>query len=115
MQNLFSRDVKQDFTTPVLILLTPRRVATFSETMEAGEKLYKSFGSADEPDAVREARGKALKDLGGAWPNLPLTLRHMERNKMFKGVRTGDIRLEDWDEPSKLERILLGAVEMFYR
>ncbi|HSV29166.1 MAG TPA: hypothetical protein VLL76_06395 [Candidatus Omnitrophota bacterium] len=115
VQNLFSHDERRDFTTSVLILLTPRRVANFGDSLEASSRVYKLFATDDEPEAVREARRTALKELGGVWPNLVTTFSHMDRNKLFKGIRTGDIRLEDWDEPSRLERIMLGVVEMLYR
>ncbi len=114
LQYLFQRRTGRDYTKSVIILLTPRRVAGFETHMR---ELDRSLAASErsEPEILRNARAKAVKDLGGVWPNQLLALRHMDRNMLFRGVRTGDIYLEEWAEPTRLRRLFEDAARLLIR
>lgn len=114
LQYLFQRRTGRDFTKSVIVLITPRRVAKFEESIRALESSYGTAGEED-PEVLRRTRAKALAEFGGVWPNLLLTLRHMDRNTLFRGVRTGDLGLEEWDEPDRLRRMLTDVSRMIAR
>lgn len=114
LQYLFSRRDSQDFTRSVIILLTPRRVANFSDTLlQAGPHTHAE--TAQDPALVAETKARALKELGGTWPNLSITLRHMDRNRLFRAVRSGDIELEDWQQANRIRRMLGDFVDLLYQ
>jgi type II secretory pathway component GspD/PulD (secretin) len=116
MQYLFQRSDKSELTKSVLILLTPRRTSTFTQAMDAmdgdfhGNDVYD-----DESPMVREARKRAVTELGGMWPNLHHALHSMHRNELFRGIRTGDLHLEQWDERTRLQRMLNDAGNLLAR
>jgi len=39
----------------------------------------------------------------------------MDRNMLFRGVRTGDIDLEEWAEPTRLRRMFEDAARLLVR
>lgn len=109
LQYLFNRETALDFTKSVLILLTPRRVSTYGELLETA---YISHDGA--PELVKRAHAKAVKELGGVWPNLKATMQHMERNKLYAGVRNGDMHLEKWDDNSDIARRINDVLKLLY-
>jgi len=113
LQYLFSRRDSQDFTRSVIIMLTPRRVASLNETL-AGLDTAAASEAGRNPALVREMRRKALAELGGIWPNLSVTLRHMDRNRLFRAVRSGDLEMEDWERPDRIESLLTDLVGLLY-
>jgi Flp pilus assembly secretin CpaC len=113
LQYLFSRRDSQDFTRSVIIMLTPRRVASLNETL-AGLDTAAASEAGRDPALVREMRRKALAELGGIWPNLSVTLRHMDRNRLFRAVRSGDLEMEDWERPDRIESLLTDLVGLLY-
>jgi len=114
LQYFFQRRTGRDYTKSVIILLTPRRVAGFDTNLRELDRSLAESGR-NEPEALRQARAKAVKDLGGLWPNQLLALRHMDRNTLFRGVRTGDIELEEWAEPTRLRRLFEDAARLLVR
>lgn len=109
LQYLFNRETTLDFTKSVVILLTPRRVSTYGELLETA---YISHEGS--PELVKRAHAKAVKEMGGVWPNLKAALQHMERNKLYAGVRNGDMHLEKWDDTSGIERRVSDALKLLY-
>lgn len=112
LQYLFSRKTNQDYSKSVLILLTPRRVTTFGETLNKVEDIYGDEKS--DPKVLQETRARALRELGGTWPSLYKTVRHMSRNELLHGVRSNDIHLSDWVKPQRVGKVLQEAVDSLY-
>lgn len=113
LQYLFSRKDNEDFTRSVIVLLTPRRVANLNDTVAGLEKTAAAEAGQD-PEMVRQIRQKALKELGGVWPNLPIALRQMDRNRLFRAARTGDMEIDGWEVPSRIEQMLNDLVGLIY-
>lgn len=114
LQYFFQRSTGRDFTKSVIILMTPRRVASLADSVRMLEASY-ARDATEDPEVLRQARAKALAELGGVWPNQLLALRHMDRNMLFRGVRTGDLGQEEWEEPGRLRRLLLDAARLLVR
>jgi Tfp pilus assembly protein PilF len=112
LQYLFSKNTVQNFNKTVLILITPRRIMAYGETLEKVDELKKSLDK--EPKVLHETRQQALKELGGRWPNLYRTFRNMSRSERAFGVRANDIELEDWNRPSRIKKILDDAVNTLH-
>ncbi len=112
VQYLFSKNTVQNFNKTVLILITPRRIMAYDETLEKVKELQKS--DKLEPKLVQETRQRALKELGGRWPNLYRAIRNMSRSERAFGVRANDIELEDWNRPQRIQKILQDAVNSLY-
>lgn len=112
LQYLFSKNTIQNFNKTVLILITPRTIMAYGETLEKVSELQKSAGT--EPKVLKETRERALKELGGRWPNLYRTFRNMSRSERAFGVRANDIELEDWNRPSRIQKILEDAVNSLH-
>ncbi len=111
VQYLFSRNSVQNFNKTVLILITPRRMVAYG-ALDQVQALDRS--NELEPKLMQETRQRALKELGGRWPNLYHAIRHMSRSERVFGVRAKDIELEDWNKPNRIQRILQDAVNSLY-
>lgn len=112
LQYIFSKNTVQNFNKTVLILITPRSMMAYGETLEKVGELQSSVGK--EPKALQEARQRALKALGGRWPNLYRTFRNMSRSERAFAVRANDIELEDWNRPSRIQKILEDAINSLH-
>ncbi|CAN6134244.1 Type II/III secretion system [Methylophilaceae bacterium] len=111
VQYLFSKRSVQNFNKTVLILITPRRMVAYGENLDQVQALDKKDV---EPKLMQETRQRALKELGGQWPNLYHAIRHMSRSERAFGVRSKDIELEDWNKPKRVQKILHDAVGSLY-
>jgi Tfp pilus assembly protein PilF len=111
VQYLFSKRTVQNFNKTVLILITPRRMVAYGENLDQVQALN---NKDVEPKLMQETRQRALKELGGQWPNLYHAIRHMSRSERAFGVRSKDIELEDWNKPKRVQKILQDAVGSLY-
>jgi Tfp pilus assembly protein PilF len=111
VQYLFSKKTVQNFNKTVLILITPRRMVAYGENLDQVQALN---NKDVEPKLMQETRQRALKELGGQWPNLYHAIRHMSRSERAFGVRSKDIELEDWNKPKRVQKILQDAVGSLY-
>jgi len=112
VQYLFSKNTVQNFNKTVLILITPRQIMPYGESLEKVNELQKS--DKVEPKLLQETRQRALKELGGRWPNLYRAIRQMSRSERAFGVRANDIELEDWNRPQRIQKILQDAFNSLY-
>lgn len=104
VQYLFSKKTEQNFNKTVLILITPRKMMAYGDTLDKVDALESA--PEKEPSVLQEARERALAELGGIWPNLFRTFRNMSRSERVFGIRTNDIELEDWNRPSRIKKML---------
>jgi Tfp pilus assembly protein PilF len=112
LQFLFSKKTTQNFNKTVLILITPRKIMAYGETLDKVDALKSTNNK--EPKVLHDTRILALKALGGSWPNLYRTFESMTRSERAFGVRANDIELEDWSQPSRIKKILDDAMNTLY-
>jgi Flp pilus assembly protein TadD len=111
VQYLFSNETTLDFTKSVLILLTPRQ-PRFSH-----EDGTVKVDPANPPDAMANQENlKELKKMSGFRPasTVDSVLWHLRNGKYFKEFRSGDVRMEKWDYPSRLNRMIVRTIEFLY-
>ncbi|MHA1597184.1 MAG: hypothetical protein ACTSV1_00535 [Alphaproteobacteria bacterium] len=111
VQYLFSNETTLDFTKSVLILLTPRKPRFTNE--DGSEKVDR----ANPSDAMASQKNlKELKTLDGFRPasTVDSVLWHLRNGKYFKEFRSGDVRMEKWDYPGRLNRMIVRTIEFLY-
>ena len=112
VQYLFSHEDTADITKSVLILMTPRKP---SYTHEDGSP---KIDRASPPDAAAKQPNLAeLKDRPGWFKpaaNLDAVYHHLKDVTLFKEFRTGDVKLERWQEKYGLELRIKRALEFLY-
>ena len=112
IQYLFSHEDTADFIKSVLILLTPRKP---NYTHEDGSA---KVDRSSPPDAATKQPNLAeLKERPGWFKpaaNLDAVFYHLKDVKLFKEFRTGDVKLERWQEKYGLELRIKRAIEFLY-
>jgi Tfp pilus assembly protein PilF len=112
VQYLFSKDTKQIVDQTVLVLITPRVISTYGQTLDKVDAL--KVGDTTEPKLLRETRARALKELGGRWPNLYGVIHDLDQSARAFDVRSNDIRFDDWEKPSHLHQVLQDLTDALY-
>lgn len=108
LQYLFRRRDSRDFTRSVVVLLTPRRVRDFRDEAADALKL------APEPALMAETRGRAERQLADMLPNLPVALRQMDRNRLYRAARSGDVELPHNDGSNGLDGLFHDFEKLIY-
>lgn len=113
LQYLFGRDTIENFTRTVLVLITPRAPAFDRElmagtlqhvdTLSGGRSIYRP---------LIEQTMKAKPD--SAPGNLEKTYRHAFGNRLFLQFRSGDLAIQHWSAPSRLETLFRDMKELLY-
>lgn len=101
VQHLFAAKEDRDYTRSVVIMLTPRRVPGLEAQLAEA-----AAAATPEPAALRDARARARTGLAEQWPNLTAALAHMDRNRLFRALRAGDIDVRGWRERDRVEQAL---------
>lgn len=112
VQYLFSNQNTLDYTKSVLILLTPREPRYTYEDGSAKVDMTSPPDAAVAQPNLDELKNKP--DWFRPAPNLDAVFHHLKDHRLYKEFRTGDVRLEHWDEPDGLYRQLSQAVEFLY-
>jgi len=112
IQYLFSNEATLDYTKSVMVLVTPRKPGY---THKNGANQISENGwteTKQDPKFLRQ-----LKETGG-WsqpvPNMAAVFHHLRRSAYFTLFRSGDLTLEDWHTPDRLERMTREAVGFLY-
>lgn len=112
VQYLFSNENTLDFTKSIVILLTPRKPRY---TFEDGTD---KIDLANPDDADMPQRNLDELKASATWrkpvDNLDSVFWHLRDNKFFKEFRSGDVRMEKWNFPGRLERMTERAVKFLY-
>jgi len=112
VQYLFSNESTLDYTKSVLILLTPREPRYTYEDGSAKANVTSPPDAAITQPNLDELKG------GSNWfkpaANLDAVFHHLKDRKLFKEFRSGDVRLERWEDPDSLYRELKYAVDFLY-
>lgn len=112
LQYLFSHEGTLDFTNSVLILLAPHKprnthadgtaMTDGANPTDANAKLPNLDELKDRPDWIKPAS------------NMDAVFQHLKDNRLFKEFRSGDVRLEKWQDELSLGLRIKRAVEFLY-
>jgi len=114
LQYLFNKTTKQNFTSSVLVLITPRRPATDHALME------RTLSHIDTlPDPEKRKFGPMIEEAMKKTPdgipdNLDAVYRHAYGNDLFLQFRSGDLSLQHWSKPPRITQVLQDIRDMLY-
>ncbi len=112
IQYLFSHEDTLNFTKSVLILLTPRKPRyTHADGSAKADRAKPVDVKAKQPN-LDELKGRP--DWFKPAPNLDAVFQHLKDHRLFKEFRTGDVRLETWNEEFGLGLRIKRAVDFLY-
>ncbi len=112
IQYLFSHEDTLDFTKSVLILLTPKQPRyTYAD---GTAKVDPAKAAASRPAQPSLDKLKGRHDWFRPASNLDSVFHHLKSYKFFKDFRTGDVTLENWDNPVELGDRIKGAIDFLY-
>ncbi|WP_417841694.1 hypothetical protein [Terasakiella sp.] len=112
VQYLFSNENTLDYTKSVIVLITPRKphFTQHSANADAGQK--------NDPELALEQnfleRLKENTDWIRPEDNLAAVFHHLKSSKLFNAFRRGDVTLEDWYSPQRLDRIMKETLGFLY-
>lgn len=112
VQYLFSTNEEYDYSHHVLILLTPRKPATYSETRRAANAYAYSPEFQKEP--VDTAASEANDALRAQRPHLEAIMGKLRLNRYQHEFRTGDLSHRRFALRPSLERVLQDIKQMMY-
>jgi Flp pilus assembly protein TadD len=110
IQYLFSNENTLDYTKSVLVLMTPRRP---QYTDEYGTPIAAPANVAETDQknlAQLQARNKNFK-LSGV---ISAAYYHLRDNKYFREFRSGDVSMEHWNTPNRVEQMLENSVRFLW-
>lgn len=114
LQYLFNKTTNQNFTSSVLVLITPRSPATDNAMMERTINHIDTLPDS-EKRKFRPMIEKALKEMpGGIRDNLDAVYRHAYGNDLFLQFRSGDLSLQHWSQPERMQRFLQDIRDVLY-
>lgn len=112
VQYLFSTNAEYDYSHHVLILLTPRKPASYSETLRAANTYAYSPEFQKEPiDTVASEANDALRPQR---PHLEAIMGKLRLNRYQHEFRTGDLSHRRFAPRPSLERVLQDVKQMMY-
>lgn len=112
VQYLFSNHVDFDYAHHVMILITPRRPATFSEVDHAAQAYARTPGFQSEKD--EDIRAQALGALRTRRSNLEAILAKIQVSRYRNEFRSGDLSARRFAPQPSLERVLQDVKYMLY-
>ena len=112
IQYLFSREDTLDFTKSVLILLTPREPRyTHADGSPKADRANPADAEAKQPN-LDELKGRP--DWFKPAANLDAVFQHLKDRRLFKEFRSGDVKLETWEDEFGLGLRIERAVDFLY-
>jgi hypothetical protein len=107
VQYLFSRKTTKDFTKSVMILLTPRQPQyTYKDSKVTGPQ-------AGQNPALSELRARHM-DWFNPYATAETIFNHLQTNRYYRELRTGDVTLERWENYTGFYSRLTGALGFLY-
>lgn len=103
VQYLFSKRTSQEYTKSVLILLTPRQPAY----------AYRERQVEHETPELTELRLRHM-DWFKPYPTLASVFNHMNYNRYYRELRTGDIDLEHWENHWGFQSRMKKVLDLLY-
>jgi len=114
LQYLFNKTTKQNFTSSVLVLITPRPPATDHALME---RTIAHIDTLPDPEKrkYKPMIEEAMKKMPNGIPdNLDAVYRHVDGNDLFLQYRSGDLSLQHWSKPPRITRFFQDIRDMLY-
>lgn len=111
LQYLFSTHVDYDYAHHVLILLTPRKPSTLTETERAAQAYARSPEFQVERD---DASTEAMNALRQRRPNLEAILAKIQLSQYRHEFHSGDLSSRRFAPSPSLERVLGDVKQMLY-
>ena len=113
VQYLFATKMVQNFTRSLLVLITPRMPAYDRDMMARTVKHIDTLsGDKNKYLPLIEKTMKASPDSTSG--NIEGTYKHSFGNKLFLQFRSGDLAIQHWSEPSRLEDFFQNMKELLY-
>jgi len=109
IQYLFSSENTLEFTRSVIILMTPRRP---EYTNEDGSPLVDIQAGNSNQKNLTELRSK--NDYFKPNSNMDAAFFHLKDNKYFREFRSGDVRMENWNTPNRVEEMTENALKFLW-
>jgi len=114
LQYLFSERTTQNFTSSVLVLITPRAPVMDSEVMS---RTLSHIDTLPDPEKrkYRALIESTMKAKPGEVPyNIEGAYRHALGNTLFLQYRSGDLSLQHWSKPPRLDEFFRELRELLY-
>lgn len=114
IQYLFNNTSKLNYTSSVLILITPRPPPNDKQLMN---QAVSHIGTLTDPgnQRLQAAIEKNLRDNNISIPsNIKNTYAHTLGNKLFLQFRAGDLTLQDWSTPTRLNSLIQDLKQMLH-
>ena len=111
IQYLFSERTKTNFEKSILFLITPRPVEYLRREQSAENPAR--VGQEPPLPHVRELMAHG-RNLFKPVPNLDAILRHLESNDYYRQIRSGDLEMEDFKDPEKINALTYQVLQMLY-
>ena len=112
LQYLFRNKTTQNFTSSVLVLITPRKpVSDRDEMLRAIAEKEAGKGGRY---ALLQKLEEHVKHAQGATPNLDTVYSHQLDNTLYLQFRSGDVSAETWIQPSRLEQFFADLADLLY-
>jgi len=112
VQYLFSSQNTLDYTKSVLILITPRK-PNYTHTDGSAKVDLRNPADANVSQGyLNELKSSA--DWRAPASNLDAVFWHLKDGKFFKEFRSGDVRIENWNYPGRLERMTERVIQFLY-
>lgn len=114
LQYLFNNSETLDFTSSVLVLITPRPPISDAQAMEK-VRPHLERRADEQARTFAPMVAKAMKDHpGGAPGNLSDTYRHSLGSPLFLQFRSGDLGYRRWSERDRLKHMLTDLTELIH-
>jgi Flp pilus assembly secretin CpaC len=114
IQYLFNNTSKLNYTSSVLILITPRPPPNDKQLMN---QAVSHIGTLTDPgnQRLQAAIEKNLRDNNISIPsNIKNTYAHTLGNKLFLQFRAGDLTLQDWSTPTRLNSLIQDLKQLLH-
>ena len=112
LQYFFSSEATLDFNKSVLILLTPRQPRyTYADGSPKTDRANPADAKAKQPNL---AELKERPDWFKPAANLDAVFQHLKDRRLFREFRSGDVRLETWEDQFGVGLRIKRAVEFLY-
>ncbi len=112
VQYLFSKAENTDFQKSVLILITPRLPNYVYQSEEAKHERQSNMSHSER---VLNDFQERHSDKFRPYPNWESVFNHMQENSMYREFRTGDVKIERWNNQSTIwERLEQAKGFLFF-
>jgi tetratricopeptide (TPR) repeat protein len=114
LQYLFRNKTTQNFTRSVLILVTPRKPASDRDVTSRTLSELDTWRDGSHKSLIPKIEAQLKRDYGTASGNLDPVYRHSLQSGLYLQFRSGDIRGDDWSQPTRLSTFLRQLGDVLY-